>query len=284
MPAYATNMRLKFPILALTLEILTIILFAFFVVYDDGKPSSHGAHDGHAPSNKTEDKNLRLYPVFQDVHVMIFVGFGFLMTFLKRYSFSSVGVNLLLAAFGLQWGILMQGFWHMSDGKIKMDILRMINADFSTATVLISFGAVLGKTSPVQLLIMTVLEITIFSLNEHLVAEVLGVSNQSAARLHAQLPINSHTTSPATNQQPDHTPSYQSAARPNTQLPISSQTTHPATNQQPDHTPSYQSAARPHAQLPISSQTTCPATNQQPDQTPSQSSYSCSFFCLYLLY
>ncbi|XP_035277149.1 ammonium transporter Rh type A [Anguilla anguilla] len=181
MPAYATNMRLKFPILALSLEILTIILFAFFVVYDDGKPSSHGAHDGHAPSNKTEDKNLRLYPVFQDVHVMIFVGFGFLMTFLKRYSFSSVGVNLLLAAFGLQWGILMQGFWHMSDGKIKMDILRMINADFSTATVLISFGAVLGKTSPVQLLIMTVLEITIFSLNEHLVAEVLGASDVGAS-------------------------------------------------------------------------------------------------------
>lgn len=52
---------------------------------------------------------------------------------------------------------------------------RMINADFSTATVLISFGAVLGKTSPVQLLIMTILEITIFAINEHLVVEILGV-------------------------------------------------------------------------------------------------------------
>lgn len=56
---------------------------------------------------------------------------------------------------------------------------RIINADFSTATVLISFGAVLGKTSPVQLLIMTILEITIFSINEHLVAEVMGVSTSS---------------------------------------------------------------------------------------------------------
>ncbi|KAJ8355603.1 hypothetical protein SKAU_G00183970 [Synaphobranchus kaupii] len=182
MPAYATNMRFKFPILALILEIITIILFAVFVVYDDGKPAAHGADDGHAtPSNETDDTNLRLYPVFQDVHVMIFIGFGFLMTFLKRYGFSSVGVNLLLAAFGLQWGLLMQGFWHMADGKIKVSILRMINADFSTATVLISFGAVLGKTSPVQLLIMTVLEITIFSLNEHLVAEILGASDVGAS-------------------------------------------------------------------------------------------------------
>ena len=52
----------------------------------------------------------------------------------------------------------------------------MINADFSTATVLISFGAVLGKTSPVQLLIMTLLEITIFCANEHVVVTELGVS------------------------------------------------------------------------------------------------------------
>lgn len=51
----------------------------------------------------------------------------------------------------------------------------MINADFSTATVLISFGAVLGKTSPVQLLIMTLLEITTFCINEHIVVEFLHV-------------------------------------------------------------------------------------------------------------
>ncbi|KAG7270458.1 hypothetical protein CRUP_022771 [Coryphaenoides rupestris] len=111
-------------------------------------------------------------PLFQDVHVMIFIGFGFLMTFLKRYGFSSVGVNLLLAAFGLQWGLLTQGLWHLTDGKIKINIFKIINADFSTATVLISFGAVLGKTSPVQLLLMTVLEIAIFAINEHVVANV----------------------------------------------------------------------------------------------------------------
>jgi len=174
MPAYATNMRFKFPIVALALEIITIILFAVFVVYDDGKH-----HGPAANSNATQHEAapLELYPMFQDVHVMIFIGFGFLMTFLKRYGFSSVGVNLLLAAFGLQWGLLMQGIWHLDDGKIKVSILKIINADFSTATVLISFGAVLGKTSPVQLLIMTILEITIFAINEHLVGAVLKASD-----------------------------------------------------------------------------------------------------------
>uniref|UniRef100_A0A672GHQ3 Ammonium transporter Rh type A n=1 Tax=Salarias fasciatus TaxID=181472 RepID=A0A672GHQ3_SALFA len=186
MPAYATNMRMKFPIVALALEIVTIILFAVFVVYDDGKRTKpkHG-HEHEKPSNETRPELIRfeLYPMFQDVHVMIFIGFGFLMTFLKRYGFSSVGINLLLAAFGLQWGILMQGIWDMDGGKIKLNIFKIINADFSTATVLISFGAVLGKTSPVQLLIMTILEISIFSINEHLVAEILHANDVGASMI-----------------------------------------------------------------------------------------------------
>ncbi|XP_017668565.1 PREDICTED: ammonium transporter Rh type A [Lepidothrix coronata] len=158
-----TNMRFKFSILALLLEVITIVLFGIFVEYKIG--SDYDA----------------LYPHFQDVHVMIFVGFGFLMTFLKKYGFSSVGINMLIAAFGLQWGTLMQGFWHMHGGKIQTDVRSMINADFSTATALISFGAVLGKTTPIQMLILTILEITIFACNEHLVAEVLQATDVGAS-------------------------------------------------------------------------------------------------------
>lgn len=62
---------------------------------------------------------------FQDVHVMIFVGFGFLMTFLQRYSFSGVGFSFLIAAFGIQWALLMQGWFHSLDhstGKIYIGV------------------------------------------------------------------------------------------------------------------------------------------------------------------
>ena len=59
MPAYATNMRLKFPILALILEIITIILFAMFVVYEDGKPAHHATLDN---STHEELLPMNLYP------------------------------------------------------------------------------------------------------------------------------------------------------------------------------------------------------------------------------
>lgn len=58
---------------------------------------------------------------------MIFIGFGFLMTFLQRYGFSSVGFNFLIAAFALQWATLMQGFFHgMHDGKIQIGVERYV--------------------------------------------------------------------------------------------------------------------------------------------------------------
>ncbi|KAM6279307.1 ammonium transporter Rh type A [Porphyrio hochstetteri] len=162
-PAFNTNMRLKFSILALFLELVIIVMFGIFVEYGNS------------------DDLATLYPSFQDVHVMIFVGFGFLMTFLKKYGFSSVGINMLIAAFGLQWGTLVQGFWHMQERKIRVDIKSMINADFSTAAALISFGAVLGKTSPVQMLILTILEITLFACNEHIVTDILKATDVGAS-------------------------------------------------------------------------------------------------------
>lgn len=59
---------------------------------------------------------------------MIFIGFGFLMTFLQRYGFSSVGFNFLIAAFALQWATLMQGFFHglHDDGKIHIGVERYV--------------------------------------------------------------------------------------------------------------------------------------------------------------
>lgn len=54
---------------------------------------------------------------------MIFVGFGFLMMFLKRYGFGAVGFNFLLAAFGIQWALLMQGWFHsFKSGKILIGV------------------------------------------------------------------------------------------------------------------------------------------------------------------
>lgn len=164
----------KFAIFALAFQVLLIILYSFSTEYS-GEATAGGTHAAGMGM---------LYPWFQDVHVMIFIGFGFLMTFLKKYGFSSVGFNFLIAAFTIQFAILCNGFWHQlhqsntEDGfkwhKIQLDIVSLITGDFTAGAVLITFGGVLGRVSPLQLLVIAIIEIMLFGANEQLGAYKLG--------------------------------------------------------------------------------------------------------------
>jgi ammonium transporter Rh len=115
--------------------------------------------------------------VWQDVHTMMFVGFGFLMTFLKRYGYSSIGFNMLIASYVIEWSILVRGWFSESgrndSGKFEIDIINILVGDFCAAAVLVSFGAVLGKTSPTQLLIIATIEVVAQSVNEYIGLKVL---------------------------------------------------------------------------------------------------------------
>ncbi|XP_063172882.1 ammonium transporter Rh type B [Candoia aspera] len=179
MSGHTTNLRVKLPLLCAFLQLLTILLFAFFIQYDSHTSPKlwHEEMQLHSKGHLDNEFYPR-YPSFQDVHVMIFLGFGFLMTFLKRYSFGGVAFNFLIAAFTLQWSVLIQGFFHtFHNGKIHVGIESMINADFCAGSVLISFGALLGKTSPVQLLLMAGLEVALFGINEYILLSVLQVKD-----------------------------------------------------------------------------------------------------------
>merc|ERR1719220_1947340 len=165
----------------LVAQIAFIALFGIFVRYDGG----------HGFDGKDEELS-RMYPWFQDTHVMIIVGFGFLMTFLKRYGWSSVGFNFLLSAFCVQWAILITGLFHdfimahpdashsaanATQTFIKINIDRMVEAEFSTGAILISFGAVLGVASPVQLIFMVLFEIIFYNLNAYILINFYDVAD-----------------------------------------------------------------------------------------------------------
>ncbi|KAK2834380.1 hypothetical protein Q7C36_015081 [Tachysurus vachellii] len=173
----STNVRFTLPAVCFVWQSAMIILFGVFVRYDE--ESDPYWVEFKAKKNITSDSENDFYyryPSFQDVHVMIFVGFGFLMTFLKRYGFGAVGFNFIIAAFGLQWALLMQGWFHFLDpvdGYIKIGIENLINADFCVAGCLIAYGAVLGKVSPVQVMVLTLFGITLFAVEEFIIISLL---------------------------------------------------------------------------------------------------------------
>jgi len=167
--------------LLILVQILFIILFGVFSRYDPKYAMRNNFNNG---SDNVEDSNKNLiqsYPMFQDVHVMIFIGFGFLMTFLKKYGLSAVSLNFLVSALSIQWSILLHGFLHphcedpridwgeCPDSRPYIDISlgTLLSADFATAAVLISFGVVIGTTNPAQLAVMAFIELILFNVNEY---------------------------------------------------------------------------------------------------------------------
>ncbi|XP_075996684.1 ammonium transporter Rh type C 2 isoform X2 [Genypterus blacodes] len=176
-PQKNTNIRVGLPAVCFVWQIAMIVLFGVFIRYNE-EADAHWIEHRHANNISSDIENdfYFRYPSFQDVHVMIFVGFGFLMTFLQRYSFGAVGFNFLIASFGLQWALLMQGWFHHLDpstGKIYIGVESLINADFCCAGSLIAFGALLGKVSPVQLLVVTLFGVTLFAVEEFIILTLL---------------------------------------------------------------------------------------------------------------
>ncbi len=58
---------------------------------------------------------------------MMFVGFGFLMTFLKRYGFSSVGFNFLITSYVIEWSLLIRGWIEQgshNNGSFQIDVSK----------------------------------------------------------------------------------------------------------------------------------------------------------------
>lgn len=154
--------RMRFVWVTFLWQIVIIILYGTCTEYGPALD-----HTRHTP----ETDNIGKYPMFQDVHVMIFVGFGFLMTFLKKYGYSAVSFNFIISALTVQWAMLMSGFWEHAwnnklDHLVQLDIVSLIKGDFAAAAVMISFGAVIGKVSPLQMFFIMICEIFFFAINE----------------------------------------------------------------------------------------------------------------------
>jgi len=140
--------------------------------------------------NKYSHYDPAKFSMYQDIHGMMFVGFGFLMTFLRRYSFGSIAFNFLLCALCIQWQLIMfgaicQGWngspddqgWGKDLHKYRFSLDSLTDADLGTATILISMGAVLGRTTPSQLMFMAFIEVPLYAVNFYIIMHYLKITD-----------------------------------------------------------------------------------------------------------
>jgi ammonium transporter Rh len=177
-----------FVAMAIALEIVFIVLFAIGGEYRrESEPYSNYYNTGNNNFFNASD-----YSLFVDIHTMMLLGFGFLMAFLRRYSFGSVAFTFLLCAICIQWQLIMYGLicqgwngspagehlgWGHNVHKYSLSLWSLVEADFGTVAVLVSLGAVLGRTSPSQLLMMAFIEIPLYCINFYIVLHYLDITD-----------------------------------------------------------------------------------------------------------
>ena len=88
-------------------EILVLCCYHFFVTFgpDMLYTSCTSTTDNicfAAANNTVSTKLYNMYPMLMDLHVMMFIGFGFLSVFLKTHCWASVGFTFLIACWAIQ--------------------------------------------------------------------------------------------------------------------------------------------------------------------------------------
>jgi ammonium transporter Rh len=84
---------------------------------------------------------------------------------------------MLVTAIAIQWYVFAESFFHQMVvansirewHNVEFDIYSMMNSLFGVSAVLISFGALIGKIKPFQLVVMTFLELTFHAFNYEVV-------------------------------------------------------------------------------------------------------------------
>lgn len=155
-------------------QVVLIVLMGALMTYgpeaDANLLKNHTVSGDHGRKHvkKPDTDPLRVYPMYQDVHVMIWIGFGFLMTFLRRYGQSAIGLTFLLAAILVQVAMICEGVVHLQKNSMSyLSLKSLLSADVAVATPLISMGALLGKTTYMQLVFMGILELIMFTVNKY---------------------------------------------------------------------------------------------------------------------
>jgi len=107
-----------------------------------------------------------LYNFYVGVALMMFVGFGYLMTFLKAYGLGAVGFTMLITCLGVQWAVVVEQVMVEKTFAFQLDFMDILNANFAVAAVLISFGGLIGKIGPTQVLVVTLFELLFYCANK----------------------------------------------------------------------------------------------------------------------
>ena len=104
-----------------------------------------------------------------DVLVMLLIGFGFLMVFVRKYGYTSITATYLLVALSLPLYMLLRPYlWGSAADLSITNISMLLFAEFAAASLLIAIGGPLGRINTSQYLLIGLLFTPLYAFNEWL--------------------------------------------------------------------------------------------------------------------
>jgi ammonia channel protein AmtB len=116
-------------------------------------------------------ENVYMYEKSIDVLLMLLIGFGFLMVFVRKHGYSSVAITFLLMAISLPVYMLVRPYlWGYASALTITNISMLLFAEFAAASLLIAIGGPLGRLKMNQYLLIGLLFTPLYALNEWLLS------------------------------------------------------------------------------------------------------------------
>jgi ammonium transporter Rh len=128
-----------------------------------------GFAQGNVKTEVTSILEFQQYDRAIHIMAMLLLGFGFLMVFVKNYGRSALTATFLLVSIALPLYLAGSSLIH-GDGS-NVEIQRLILAEFGAASLLIAAGALLGRIKMHQYLILGLLFIPCYMLNEWIILD-----------------------------------------------------------------------------------------------------------------
>lgn len=123
---------------------------------------------GESPmASLSELTDVQKYNRAIHIMAMLLVGFGFLMVFVKKYGRSAITATYLLVSVAIPLYFLKESFF--KSGETASVIDQLIMAEFAAASLLICAGAVLGRLKMDQYIVLGILFVPFYALNEWIV-------------------------------------------------------------------------------------------------------------------
>lgn len=106
-----------------------------------------------------------------NVLAMLLVGFGFLMVFVRDHGYSSITATFLVVSIAIPMYVIIKSFGGVNVAKSTISIDTLLLAEFAAASLLIAIGAPLGRLKMDQYIVMALLFVPAYILNEWVILE-----------------------------------------------------------------------------------------------------------------